>query len=328
MTGRRAAVIVGGPSAEAAVSRASGAAVASALAAAGHQVRTLELDAELARRLSDDPPEVVFPTTHGPLGEDGCLQGLLEVLNLPYVGSAVLASALAASKPHAKRLLAAAGLPIAPERLIERGEPLAERAAEARRALGPELVIKPAAGGSAIGVTRVLRDDPDSQVIAALEQALSADASALIEPLLRGHEVTCGVLASDGGDAALPPTLIVSKAADFYDFRSKYAPSGSDHVCPAPFEGSWIERIQALALGAHRAVGARDLSRADAIVAEDGTVTLLEVNTLPGMTQTSLFPEAARAAGIDFIELCDRLLRRAHARPRREAPAAVPIPTG
>jgi D-alanine-D-alanine ligase len=150
----------------------------------------------------------------------------------------------------------------------------------------------------------------------------------LVEPLIEGHEITCGVLEIDAGQSALPPTLIVSKAAEFYDFRSKYAPSGSEHVCPAPFEHAWLERIQELALGAHRALGARDLSRTDAIVGADGSVTLLEVNTLPGMTATSLFPEAARAAGFEFVELCDGLLRRAHARPRRVAPEVVPIPSG
>ncbi len=321
------AVIAGGPSSEAQVSRASAAGVEKALVEAGHRPRVVELGADLPAALRD--VDVVFPVTHGPLGEDGCLQGLLEVLDLPYVGSGVLASALAASKPHAKVQFARAGLPIAEERLVRRGEDPRARAAGLRADLGAALFVKPASGGSAIGVGRVRASDDDGVLVRAIEAALSEDPVALVERFVDGQEITCSVLEDESGEPrALPPTLILSRANEWYDFQSKYAQGGSEHRCPAPLPAPLTERVQQLAVAAHRALGARDLSRVDFVVAqgEPAPITLLELNTLPGMTATSLFPEAAVAAGIPFPELCDRLVRRAHARPRREAPGEMPMP--
>ncbi len=327
MRGLNVAVIAGGPSSEAAVSRASAAGVRQALGEAGHRARVIELDRALPAALAD--VDVAFPVTHGPLGEDGCLQGLLEVLDLPYVGSGVLASALAASKPHAKVHFARVGLPLAEERLVRRGEDPRALSAALRAELGAALFVKPASGGSAIGVGRVRSDDDDSVLVAALEAALAVDPVALVERFVVGQEITCSVLEDDSGEPrALPPTLILSRANEWYDFKSKYAAGGSEHRCPAPLPDELTQRIQQLAVTAHRVVGARDLSRVDFVVAEAAPepVTLLELNTLPGMTATSLFPEAAAAAGIPFPELCDRLVRRAHARPRRELPGEMPMP--
>jgi D-alanine-D-alanine ligase len=327
MSSLSVAVIAGGPSSEAEVSRTSARAVQKALAQAGHRPALLELDAELALALRHGTFDVVFPVAHGPVGEDGCLQGLLEVLDLPYVGCGVLASAVAASKPHAKVLYRQAGIPVAPDALVERGESLPARAAELRRALGRAVVVKPGSGGSAIGVTRVGEPDGDDVLVRALEEALAMDPLALVERLVVGHEVTCGVLEDDErGTFALPPTLIQSQAASWYDFRSKYAAGGSVHRCPAGFDAALTERIQRLAVAAHRALGARDLSRTDCIVEDSGAITVLETNTLPGMTATSLYPEAAGVAGIDFPILCGRLAQRAFARPRRTAPPVLPMP--
>jgi D-alanine-D-alanine ligase len=272
---------------------------------------------------------VVFPVTHGPLGEDGCLQGLLEVLGIPYVGSGVLASAICMSKPHAKALFHQAGLPLSPGAAVRPSADLKRRAAELRSEIGRALVIKPACGGSAIGVGRIKESDDDGALVEALKAAFAVDELVLVERFVSGREVTCGVLEDESGVAqALPPTLILPRAADWYDFRSRYAKAGSDHVCPAPFDPELTLRIQAVAVGAHRVVAARDLSRADFVVGEgpEHAVTLLEVNTLPGMTATSLFPEAAGVAGVPFEELCDRLVRRAHARPRRSAPETLAMP--
>jgi D-alanine-D-alanine ligase len=158
---------------------------------------------------------------------------------------------------------------------------------------------------------------------------LALDPVVLVEEMKAGKEVTCAVLEDEHGvPRALPPTLIVPKAAGWYDFRSKYAPSGSVHQCPPPFAASLIERISELAVVAHTALGCRDLSRVDFVVDDErAEVTVLEVNTLPGMTATSLFPEAAGVAGISFPALCDRLVRRALARPRHAAPEALAMPT-
>lgn len=326
----RVAIIAGGPSSEAEVSRASARGVAGALHDAGHEPTTLELDAGLPAELLALRPDVVFPVTHGPLGEDGCLQGLLEVLDLPYVGSGVLASALAADKNAAKVAFAAHGLPLAASVVLERvpaEHALADTLAELRSELGGRFVVKPRGGGSAIGVTILGADATPAALGEALGEVLAIDGAALLETFWEGAEVTCGVLESEEGEpAALPPTLIRARAAGWYDFRSKYGQGGSEHLCPAPLPEAVLERIQQTAVAAHRALGSRDLSRTDFIVSESGEFIVLELNSLPGMTRTSLFPEAAAAQGIAFSALCDRLVRRAAARPRRRHLAGVPLP--
>ncbi len=324
-------VIWGGPSGEAAVSRRSAEGVLRALLQAGHHARLEELERQVARRLLDNPPDCLFPVTHGPLGEDGCLQGLLEVLGLPYVGCDVRASALGASKPDAKRLWAAVGVPVASERVVLRGQDLAAAAAEARASLGASLVVKPASGGSAIGVVIVTAEQPIEALVEALAAVTALDPQALVEPFLVGHEATCGVLEDAAGVAfALPPTLILPERAGFYDFASKYAPGGSRHRCPAPFAPELITHLQSLAVKAHVALGARDLSRVDFIVNPELAVaesaTVLEINTLPGMTATSLYPEAAQAAGWSFPQLVSHLVERAVSRPRRAPPSVIEIP--
>jgi D-alanine-D-alanine ligase len=327
--GLRVAVVQGGPSSEAGVSRASAAGVERALRDGGHEPVVMELDADLPARIAASRAEVVFPAVHGRVGEDGCLQGLLEVLGLPYVGSGVLASALAMSKPHAKVHFRAAMLPVARDAVVRAGRDLSGQARLIRAACGPAVVVKPGAGGSAIGVEPIAAGASDAALEAAIARVLDLDAEVLVEEMKSGKEVTCAVLEDEGGTpCALPPTLILPKAAGWYDFRSKYAPSGSAHQCPAPFSAELVARIQAVAVAAHSALGCRDLSRVDFVVDDvAGELTLLEVNTLPGMTATSLFPEAAAVAGISFAALCDRLVRRAHARPRGPALAAVPMPT-
>ena len=325
------AVVEGGPSSEAEVSRSSAEGVAQALTSASHRVTRFTLGPALAEELRNARPDVVFPVVHGTIGEDGCLQGLLEVLELPYVGSGVLASALAADKIAAKLVFRAGGLPVAEDCVVGRGEDLAESALAVRRLLGRAIVVKPQAQGSAIGVTRVREDASDAEVVRALELALSFDARVLCERFVVGREVTCGVLdaASFGEARAFPPTEIVAKLADFYDFRSRYGTGGSQHVCPADLDVDVVVEVQRVALSAHRALGCRDLSRADFVVGDGPDpkrVTLLEVNTIPGMTPTSLYPEAARVAGISMEALCEGLARVAHARGARQANAPVPLP--
>lgn len=326
----RVAIVAGGPSSEAEVSRASAGGVALALRSGGHETAIFELDPRLPGELIAFAPEVVFPATHGALGEDGCLQGLLEVLGLPYVGSGVLASALAADKTAAKLVLAARGLPTAPSTVLREAPPEGEWAAalsRLRRELGGAFVVKPAGGGSAIGVTILDEGTTPNALGDALRTVFELDEAALLEAFVSGAEVTCGVLENERGEPeALPPTLIRTKTSGWYDFRAKYGSGGSEHLCPAPFDGVLTARLQEAAVGAHQALGARDLSRTDFIVTDSGTFVVLEVNSLPGMTKTSLFPEAALARGIAFPELCDHLVRRAAARPRRRALRGVPLP--
>jgi D-alanine-D-alanine ligase len=283
---------------------------------------------------------VVFPVTHGAVGEDGCLQGLLEVLGLPYVGSDVLASALAMHKRVARVLFERDGLPVAKGLSLARGGSDARTAAErARREVGARLVIKPSAHGSAIGVARIEADAPLEDVARAIEAVWAIDEHAIVEHFARGRELTCGVLHLDRPQA-LPPTEILSPRDPFYTYEARYAPGRSEHVCPAKLPAGVTTRVQQVAECAHAALGCRDLSRVDFVVGDEGdpdrlgegpqtndmTVTLLEVNTLPGMTATSLYPEAAAAHGLPMARLCDALATRAHTRGPTQRMAPRPLP--
>jgi D-alanine-D-alanine ligase len=265
------------------------------------------------------------------------LQGLLEVLGLPYVGSDVLASALAMHKRVARVLFEREGLPVAKGLSLARGEGDARAAAErARREVGARLVIKPSAHGSAIGVARIEADAPLEEVTRAIEAVWAIDEYAIVEHFARGREVTCGVLHLDRPQA-LPPTEILSPRDPFYTYEARYAPGRSLHVCPAKLPPAVTARVQQVAERAHAGLGCRDLSRVDFIVGDgegphrgnlgdDTTVTLLEVNTLPGMTATSLYPEAAATHGLPMPRLCDALATRAHTRGPTQRMAPRPLP--
>lgn len=325
----RVTVVTGGPSAEAEVSRASAKSVEAALRAAGHEVRVLELDRRLALALGESATDVVFPVAHGAVGEDGSLQGLLEVMAMPYVGSAVLASAVAMDKPMAKRVFVAAGLPVARGLELPRGDARAA-AARARAEVGRAVVVKPSASGSALAVARLEASASDDDVARAIEAVWRSHPLALVEHFVKGREITCSVLdVGSGGAEALAATEIDSPNDAFYTYEARYAPGRSVHRCPAPLEPSVAARVHDVAVRAHIALGCRDLSRADFIVGDAGdpaAITLLEVNTMPGFTATSLFPEAAAARGIAFADLCDRLVRRAFERGASARNEPVPLP--
>jgi D-alanine-D-alanine ligase len=291
----------------------------------------LELDAFLAESLRTGGYDVVFPVVHGAVGEDGALQGLLEVLELPYVGSDVLASALAMHKRIARVLFEREGLPVARGLTLARayyGADARRAAEKARVEVGARLVVKPSSHGSAIGVTRVEASAPVDEVAGAIDAVWAIDDYAVVEHFARGREVTCGVLELDRPEP-LPPTEILSPNDPFYTFEARYAPGRSVHVCPAKLPPEVIARVQGVAVGAHRALGCRDLSRVDFVVGDEGdpaAVTLLEVNTLPGMTATSLFPEAAAVHGLPMARWCDAIVSRAHARGPSRRVAARPLP--
>lgn len=329
----RVAVVQGGPSSEAEVSRVSAGAVAAALTKKGHDVTRLECDQSLPARLLEGRFDVVFPVVHGAIGEDGALQGLLELLALPYVGAGVLASALANDKVQAKVCYRAAGLPVIPELVLPRESASVEAHAIAViAALGSSVVVKPATQGSGLGVgiLRSLAGASDPRLLEALQKAFALDAKVLVERFAAGREVTCGVLDVHGEPAvALPPTEIEATAADWYDFQARYGSGGSRHFCPARLHPTTIARVQEVALAAHRALGCRDLSRSDFVVGPgeaEAEVFLLETNTMPGMTATSLYPEAAGVHGVPFPELVDRFARGAKARGVAQRNAAEPFP--
>ncbi len=248
--------------------------------------------------------DVAFLALHGPYGEDGTLQGMLELVGIPYVGSGVLASALAMDKAMAKRVLAAEGLPVARGIVVER-EAIDDRTLACARAYIPA-VVKPSREGSSLGMSLV--DAPEG-LGPALEQAFEHDGRVLVEERLQGRELTVGVIGNQRL-TALPVIEIVPKRA-FFDYRAKYDPELSDEICPADLEEEQTLAAQQLAIRAHRALDCRGLSRVDMILTPDRGPILLEVNTLPGMTVNSLLPKAARAAGIPFGELLDRLVQLA-----------------
>jgi D-alanine-D-alanine ligase len=293
---------MGGRSAEREVSLNTGAQVSQALGQVGFEVVQVDAGApDFIDRILDSNPDTVFICLHGRYGEDGTVQGLLELLDLAYVGSGVLASALAMDKVMSKHFFAQAGLLTPAYITLRAGEVVDSEAIT--RALGPKTVVKPANEGSAIGVT--IAHDP-SELPAAIDEAFAHDSTVLVEQFVSGVEVTVGVLGNE--DLIALPTLEIVPEHEFYDYDSKYVPGMSRHIIPARVGEQARFECQRLSLEAHRSLGCRGMSRSDTIVAPDGTVYLLETNTIPGMTSTSLLPDAARAAGIEFPELCKRLV--------------------
>jgi D-alanine-D-alanine ligase len=288
-TSARIAVLKGGRSAEREVSLVSGSACASALRQEGFTVVEIDAGPDLAQRLQAEAPDVVFNALHGRWGEDGCVQGVLEWLGIPYTHSGVLASALAMDKARAKHVFAQAGLPVADSLLVPREE--------VRRAhpMPPPYVVKPVNEGSSVGVYLVHRDaNGPAQVSDDMPAVL------MVEAFVPGRELTTTVM----GDRALAVTDILSDG--WYDYHAKYAPGGSRHIVPAELPTEITAACLDVALRAHVALGCRGVSRADFRWDEenglDGLV-LLEINTQPGMTPTSLAPEQAAHCGISFGEL-------------------------
>lgn len=298
----RIAVLMGGRSAEREVSLHTGEQVEGALAAVGHDVvRVDTADIGFIETLRTGQFDVAFICLHGRFGEDGTIQGLLELLDLPYVGSGVLASALAMDKVVSKQIFVASGLPTPAWEVVQRG--FAYSVAEISARLGDKLVVKPVSEGSSVGMSIV--HEP-GELASAIERAFEHDRTVLVEEFVAGAEVTVGVLGND--EITALPTLEVVPEHEFYDYESKYIPGMSRHIIPARVSDVARAECQRIAIEAHRALTCRGMSRADTIVTGAGAVYLLEVNTIPGMTKTSLLPDSARAAGIEFPELCARLV--------------------
>jgi len=250
--------------------------------------------------------DVVFPVLHGPWGEDGTLQGLLEMADVPYVGSGVLASAAAMDKVVAKVLLRAAGLPVAESVVARRGE---EPDREAVAALGLPVFVKPARGGSSIGITRV---QDLAELPAALQTARAADPKVMVEAAVVGREVECGVLEGpDGLRASVPAEVRVSGDRAFYDFEAKYLEDATELDVPADLPEGVTERLQEMALTAFRALDCEGLARVDFFVGPGGELTVNEVNTMPGFTPTSMYPLMWQASGVDYPALVDALVQAA-----------------
>jgi D-alanine-D-alanine ligase len=289
---------MGGWSAERDISLVSGAAVSRALEAAGFRVTSIDVGPDVSYLLSRlyPRPDVVFNALHGRFGEDGCIQGILNVLRIPYTHSGMLASAVAMDKPLAKTIFAAAGVPIAEHVIVNREEAMASDVMER------PYVVKPTNQGSSVGV-HIVRAGDNREPLTGDERALGSHV--MVERYVHGKELTVAVM----GDRPLAVTEITSDR-EFYDYEAKYAEGGSAHLLPAPLEAAVYDEAMRLALGAHGALGCRGVSRAD--MRFDGeNVYMLEVNTQPGMTPTSLVPEQAAHVDISFNELVTWMVENA-----------------
>ncbi|MGE3935470.1 MAG: D-alanine--D-alanine ligase [Rhodospirillaceae bacterium] len=292
---RRVAVLMGGWSSEREVSLVSGKAVTDALNGAGYAATVIDVDRDLAGlvRALTPRPDAVFNALHGRYGEDGCIQGVLEILGIPYTHSGVVASAIAMDKPMAKRLFADAGLPCAPHLVARRSDVMAHDP------MPRPYVVKPPNEGSSVGV-HIVREGSNLPPMDPGDAALGE--LVMVEKYVPGREITVAVM----GDRALGATEIVPRAG-FYDYRAKYTEGRADHIVPAPIHGKAYDAALAYALAAHRTLGCRGVSRTDMRYddtgGEPGSLYILEVNTQPGMTPLSLVPEIAAHAGISFADL-------------------------
>lgn len=313
---RKVAVLKGGRSLERNVSLRSGAHAQEALARLGHDVLALDIDAELVEKLRDAKPDAAFVALHGPEGEDGNVQTLLEALGISYTGSGPAACMCATNKVLAKHLMRDAGIPTPDFRSFRESSikelGAAGALADVEGALGFPLVVKPASQGSALGVKFARASE---ELPGALVGAFSYDRTILIERYVKGRDLAVSVLDGADGPSALPVVEAVPREEDFYDYESRYEIGMTTFVCPAELEPDTTVRAQALALEVYRLLGCHGVARVDLMLDEQSQeLWVLETNVIPGMTETSLLPQAADAAGIGFDELISRVLDSAFTR--------------
>jgi D-alanine-D-alanine ligase len=299
LTAKRIAVLMGGQSAEREISIRSGRAVWTALIRKGYDAIPLEVDLSVVARLREVRGQVAFIALHGPGGEDGTIQGLLEVLHIPYTGSGVQACAVAMDKAVTKALLEHGGVPV-PRGFVRT---LRDRKKPLPTGFRFPLVVKPVSQGSTLGITIVRKSRDLSK---GLEAAFAYGAAVLIEEYIDGRELTVGIL----NDRALPVVEIIPRSG-FYDFASKYTPGASVYKAPAPLSSRQTKQLQTLALDVHRRFGCRGATRVDFRLDRKGRPFVLELNTVPGMTETSLLPMAAKAARISYEDMVEAILESA-----------------
>ncbi|MBI5729186.1 MAG: D-alanine--D-alanine ligase [Candidatus Magasanikbacteria bacterium] len=253
--------------------------------------------------------DLIFIALHGTFGEDGCVQGMLEALGIPYTGSNTLASALAMNKVFTGQIYRVNNLPH-PEFIHVKSDGWKNYRdlflREAAKKIGYPAVVKPADQGSAVGVYIVKNE---VELVSALNKTFQTFSWMMVQKFIKGQEATCGVLEKNGDIFPLPPTHIKANFGTFYDYKSKYKPGGSTHICPADFPAKVNKEIQTLALKAHKALGCSGMSRTDIFYGDDGKLWVIETNTIPGMTPTSLLPEAAGKAEIPFPEMLDLIIK-------------------
>ena len=301
------ALIAGGKSGEREVSLAGAKGVLAALDREKYDVYQFDPATDLAQLAQDAGKlDVAFILLHGPFGEDGSMQGFLDLLGLPYQGAGILGSALAMDKNLAKVLYRQEGLPVADWLMVKSGDTVLPESLSAK--LGFPLVIKPVAQGSSLGMS-IVHDNRELAV--GLGKAFSFDDAVMVEQYLNGREITVGVLGNDDLTALPLVEIIPGKEHPFFDYTAKYTAGATVEICPADFPEDITRLAQDYGVRAHKALQLRGYSRTDMIIAEDGSIRIIETNTIPGMTPTSLLPQAAKEYGLPFPQLLDRLIELA-----------------
>jgi len=301
VTNKKIGVLLGGLSSEREVSLASGNAILKALREKGYHPVAVDVGRDAAEQIRKHGVELAFIALHGRFGEDGAIQGMLEVMGIPFTGSGILASALGMNKTVSKQIFRSQGFLVGPYEVVYSGD--ADKVDSILAQIKYPVVVKPHAEGSSVGVSLVFKKE---DVAPAVDLAFKYGNEILIEKFIKGKEVQVGIL----GDRALGAIEIVPKRA-FYDYAAKYEKGMSDHFFPARIPEDVYARTLEAGLAAHRAIGCRGYSRVDFILDESGSPYILEVNTLPGMTATSLLPEIAKGSGISFPDLVEEIVRQA-----------------
>ena len=310
---KKIVVVMGGPSTEAEVSRRSGTAILEALKAKGYHAEGLELNpATFAKDIKDSGAEFVFNALHGKFGEDGVIQGTLEMMGIPYTGSGVMAAAVTMDKVATKRFFMAEGIPTPKAHTYFRYEfRKRDLAEEILQEFGVPVVVKASSQGSSIGVVIVEKAE---ELEAALEEAFKYDREVLVEEFIKGRELTVAVWGNEEKQEALP-IIEITTVTGRYDYVTKYKVGASTHIIPAPVPEDVTQKVREIAIRAFAVCGCSGMARVDFMLGEDNQPYAIEVNTIPGMTETSLVPDAGRAAGIEFPELCARILEMAGYKP-------------
>lgn len=304
MKSKRIAVIMGGPSAEREVSLRTGQAILTALQGIGYQAVGIDLNPHrIVEQLKEERVDVVFNAVHGLYGEDGRLQGALELLGIPYTGSGVLASAVAMDKAISKRIFQAAEIPTPKARVYNKLDRRRNLALEIEQEFGVPVVVKSAAQGSSIGVYIVERAE---ELAAAVEEAFNFSDHIVVETFICGKELTVTIMGDDIPQAL--PIIEISPRSGRYDYHSKYTKGTTEYSVPAKLPQAVTEAVQKIAIEAFTILGCKGIARVDVMLDQNDCPYVLEINTVPGMTETSLVPQAAAAAGISFAALCERLL--------------------
>ncbi|MGP4077005.1 D-alanine--D-alanine ligase family protein [Halobacillus sp. K22] len=300
------AVLYGGTSGEREVSLSTGKGIIKALKNKGHEVTAIDFSPEKIKDILELKVDLVFLGLHGRFGEDGKIQGLLDMINLPYVGSGVLSSALAMDKAKSKQIFSLNGLQTANSKTFDVAGLLdmSDIVEDIKKHFPTPFVIKPNQEGSTLGLTIVKHED---QIEKAVQTAAQSDSTILVEDYVQGREVTVPVIGRKGKETPLPVIEIIPKN-DYYDFDSKYKPGGSEHIVPAKLPDSLTEQLKEEAVKAHQLLGCEVYSRVDFIINENEEPIILEVNTLPGMTPTSLFPDSAKEIGWSYDDLIEKFV--------------------